>query len=235
MTSFRTIVSSILGLGFFASPFCAQDFSKYREFHLGTSLPVVAKQVRMKAAEAKTTHERPALIQELEWQALYLDPNRPADSVRHILFSFYNGELFRLVITYDRDHTEGLLAEDIIEAVSAKYGVATKPSAELILPSTYLPNDGEKIITERSEKVIARWEDERYSYNLMQPYPTAPFGLVIYAKRLDALARAAIVEAVQLDKQEAPQRESERQKNLDAAARAEQAKARRANKAPFRP
>jgi hypothetical protein len=44
MTSFRTIVSSILGLGFFASPFCAQDFSKYREFHLGTSLPVVAKQ-----------------------------------------------------------------------------------------------------------------------------------------------------------------------------------------------
>jgi hypothetical protein len=233
--SIRTIVSSILGLGFFASPLYAQDFSRYREFRLGTSLPVVAKQARMKPAEARTTHQRPALIQELEWQALYLAPNRPADSVRNILFSFYNNELFRLVVTYDRDHTEGLLAEDIIEAISAKYGVATKPSAELILPSTYLPYDGEKIITERSEKVIARWEDAQYSYNLFQPYSTAPFGLVIYAKRLDALARAVIVEAVRLDKQEAPQRESERQKNKDAAAQAEQAKAKRTNKAPFRP
>lgn len=235
MTSIRTIVSSILGLGFFASPLSAQEFAKYREFRLGASLPVVAKQLRLKPAAARTTHERPALIQELEWQALYLDPNRPADSVRHILFSFYDGELFRLVVTYDRDHTEGLLAEDIIEAISARYGAATKPSAELILPSTYLPNDGEKIITEQSEKVIARWEDAQYSYNLFQSYPTAPFGLVIYAKRPDALARAAIVEALRLDKQEAPQRERARQKNLAAAARAEQAKARRANKAPFRP
>ena len=235
MIGIRTIISSFLGLGLSASPLYAQDFSRYREFRFGTSLPIVAKQVRMKSAEAKTTHQRPAVIHELEWQALYLDPNRPADSVRHILFSFYNNELFRLVVTYDRDHTEGLLAEDIIEAISARYGVATKPGAELILPSTYLPKDGEKIITERSEKVIARWEDAQYSYNLFQPYPTAPFGLVIYAKRLDALARTAIAEAVRLDKQEASQRESERQKNIDAAVRAEQAKARRANKVPFRP
>jgi len=175
------------------------------------------------------------LIQELEWQALYLDPKQSADSVRNLLFSFYNGELFRLVVTYDRDHTEGMMAEDFIEAMSAKYGVATKPVAELILSSTYLQNDGEKIITERSEKVIARWEDAQYSYNLFQPYSTAPFGLVIYAKRLDALAHAAIVEAVRLDTQEAPQRASERQKKNEAASRAEQAKARRANKVPFRP
>jgi hypothetical protein len=67
------------------------------------------------------------------------------------------------------------------------------------------------------------------------PTPRAPFGLVIYAKRLDALARAAIVEAVRLDTQEAPQRESERKKKNEAATRAEQAKARRANKVPFRP
>ncbi len=235
MTNIRTIVISMLGVAFSASLLYAQDLSTYREFQLGTSLPVVAKQVRMKLTEAKTTHQRPALIQELEWQALYLDTKQPADSVRNLLFSFYNGELFRLVVTYDRDNTEGMLAEDFIEAMSAKYGVATKPVTELILPSTYLPNDGEKIITERSEKVIARWEDAQFSYNLFQPYSTAPFGLVIYAKRLDALARAAIVEAVRLDTQEAPQRESERKKKNEAATRAEQAKVRRANKVPFRP
>jgi hypothetical protein len=235
MTSIRAIVSSILGLGLSASSLYAQDFSTYREFHLGAGLTAVAKQVRMKAAEAKTTHQRPALIQELEWQSLYLDPKQPADSVRNIMFSFYNGELFRLVVSYDRDHTEGLLAEDIIEALSVKYGTATKPATELILSSTYFPNDSEKIITERSEKVIARWEDDQYSYNLFRSYPTAPFGLVVYAKRLDTLARAAVIEAVRLDKQEAPQRESERQKNKETADRAEQAKARHANKVPFRP
>jgi hypothetical protein len=235
MTSIRTSVLAIIGVAFLATVLSAQDFSKYREFQFGASLPVVAKQVRMKPAEAKTTHRRPAMIQELEWQALYLDSKQPPDSVRNILFSFYNNELFRLVVTYDREHTAGLLAEDIIEALSAKYGIAAKPVAELILSSTYFPNEGERIITERSEKVIARWEDEQYSYNLIQPYLTAQFGLVIYAKRLDALARAAIVEAVRLDKQEAPQRESERQKNKDAADRAKQAEARRANKGPFRP
>ena len=130
MTSIRMIIISMLGVAFSASLLYAQDFSTYREFQLGTSLPVVAKQVRMKPAEAKTTHQRPALIQELEWQALYLDPKQ-SDSVRNLLFSFYNGELFRLVVSYDRDHTEGMLAEDFIEAMSAKYGVATKPVAEL--------------------------------------------------------------------------------------------------------
>jgi hypothetical protein len=49
------------------------------------------------------------------------------------------------------------------------------------------------------------------------------------------LARAAIVESVRLDKQEAPQREIESRKKKDEENRARQEKARRANKAPFRP
>jgi hypothetical protein len=59
--------------------------------------------------------------------------------------------------------------------------------------------------------------------------------MVIYSKRLDALARAAIVEAIRLDNQEAPQRETERQNKKDEENRARQEKARRANKGPFRP
>jgi hypothetical protein len=235
MTRIRTSVFTMIGVAFLAPLLFAQDLSKYRAFQFGASLPAVAKQARMKTADARTTHLRPALIQELEWQALYVDSRQPADSVQNILFSFYNGELFRMVVTYDRERTEGLLAEDIIKALSAQYGVATKPGVELILASTYIPNEGEKIITERSVKVIARWENNQYSYDLIQSHPTAPFGLVIYAKRLDALARTAVGEAIRLDQQEAPQRESERQKNKDAADRAKQAEARRANKVPFRP
>jgi hypothetical protein len=55
------------------------------------------------------------------------------------------------------------------------------------------------------------------------------------SRRLDALARSAIVEAIRLDDQEAPQREIERQNKKDEENRARQEKARRANKAPFRP
>jgi hypothetical protein len=59
--------------------------------------------------------------------------------------------------------------------------------------------------------------------------------MVMYSKRLDALARTAIVESVRLDKHEAPRRETERQKKKDEENRTRQEKARQANKAPFRP
>jgi hypothetical protein len=52
---------------------------------------------------------------------------------------------------------------------------------------------------------------------------------------LDALARTAIVEAIRLDEQEAPQREIERQKKQDVEDRAAQEKARLVNKVAFRP
>jgi hypothetical protein len=64
----------------------------------------------------------------------------------------------------------GLTADDIAEAVSAKYGTATRPVAEIILSSTHFYSGDEKIISDRSEKVLARWEDSQYSFNLYQPF-----------------------------------------------------------------
>jgi hypothetical protein len=175
------------------------------------------------------------VIQELAWQATYMRSSPGADSIKDILFSFYNGELFRIVVTYDPERIVGMTAEDIVEAVSAKYGTATKPVAEIILSSTQFYNGGEKIISDRTEKIIANWEDSQYSFNLFQPSYQYTFGMVMYSKRLDALARTAIVESVRLDKQEAPRREIERQKKKDEENRARQEKARQANKALFRP
>jgi hypothetical protein len=82
------------------------------------------------------------------------------------------------------------------------YGTAAKPDAEIILSSTHLLSDGEKLISDRSEKVIARWEDSQYSFNLFQYSSEATFGLVVYSKRLDDLAQAAIVESIRLDQQD---------------------------------
>jgi hypothetical protein len=205
-----------------------QDLSRYREFQFGIDLPAVAKLVDMKPSDAKVIHRRPALIQELTWQArLSLSSSPQADPVRTIFFSFYNGELFRIVVNYDRYKTEGLTTEDVVEAISAKYGTATKPAAEIIFSSSQVYND--------SEVVIARWEDSQYSFNLFRSSYQPTFGMVGFSKRLDALARAAIAEAIRLDEQEAPQREIERQKKQDAEDRAGQQKARLANKPNFRP
>jgi hypothetical protein len=57
----------------------------------------------------------------------------------------------------------------------------------------------------------------------------------VFSKRLDALARLAVVEAIRRDEQEAPQREVDRLKKEAQETRAIEEKARLANKANFHP
>jgi hypothetical protein len=83
--------------------------------------------------------------------------------------------------------------------------------------------------------VLARWENSEYSYNLVRSGYGDSFGLVMYSKRLDALAAIAIKEAARLDAKEAPQRAVEaarKQKQQEASALD---KARSANGPNFQP
>jgi hypothetical protein len=205
------------------------DLSSYRDFRFGMDLLAVAKQAQMQPSDARVIHQRPAVIQELEWRPPGSFAYSPqADPVQEVLFSFYNGELFRIVVNYDQIRTEGLTDEDMVEAISAKYGTATRPAAKVILFSSPQVYDD-------SENVIARWEDSQYSFNLFRSSYRPTFGMLVFSKRLDPLAQAAIVEAVRLDKEEAPQREIALQKKRDEENRARQAKARLVSKAAFRP
>lgn len=207
----------------------APDLSRYREFHFGMDLPEVAEQAGMQLSEARVIHQRPAVIQELEWRPTSpIGISHQADSVQQVLFSFYNGEVFRMVVVYDRYRTEGLTDEDMVGAISARYGAATRPAATVVLFSSFQ-------VYNNTEKVIARWENQQYSFNLFRSSFQPTFGMLIVDKRLDALAQAAITQAIRLDEQEAPQREIDRQKQQDEAKRAEQEKARILNKADFRP
>lgn len=207
----------------------AQDFSRYREFQFGMSLPTVAKQADVKQSEAKAVHQRPAMIQELQWRPQhYLAPSLQPDPVKDVLFSFYNGELFRMVVNYDPGKTLGLTNDDLVRAISATYGIPTRPAARTI---TFSSAQGYS----ETEKVLARWEDAQYSFNLFRSSYQPNFGMVVFSKRLDALARLAIVNSIRLDQQEAPQREIERQQKEAEDNRASEAKARLANKTNFRP
>ena len=207
----------------------AQDLSRYREFQFGMNLPTVAKQADVKQSEAKAIHQRPAMIQELQWRPQhYLSAPPQSDPVKDVLFSFYNGELFRMVVNYDPGKTLGLTSDDLIGAISATYGNPTRPTARTI---TFSSAQGYS----ETEKILARWEDAQYSFNLFRSSYQPNFGMVVFSKRLDDIARLAIVEAIRRDEQEAPQREVERQQKEAQESRATEEKARLANKTSFRP
>jgi len=190
------------------------------------SLAAAAKQTGTNPDDAKLMHQRPALIQELSW---HIDPpaldQTNADPVKNVLMSFLNGELFRIVVTYDRHRVEGMTPEDMIAGISASYGIATRPTVQIAYHSNYA----------EVAPLIARWEDSDYSCNLVRTADRSSFAMILYSKRLDALAQAASVEAVRLDDLEAPQRQIAQQAKQAEEDRAVLDSARSVNKPNFRP
>jgi hypothetical protein len=184
-----------------------QDLSKYRTFSFGMSLDAVSKQVNLDASELQLVHQRPALIQELTWYPPQpFGSSRGAEPVEKILFSFDNGALYRMLVTYDNSAIKGLTDEDMIRVISTKFGIATRPVTEVNFPTN--PSYS------AAEKVIARWEDGQYSLNLFRSSVADTFAIVMYDKRLDAQAGVSIAESLQLERQEAPQKEAARVKKV---------------------
>jgi hypothetical protein len=225
MISTRILAVTITWIALSATWIGAQDLSRYREFQLGMNLLAVAKQAKRNPSEVKVVHQRPEVIQQLEWQPEHFLGSSPqTDPVKEVLFSFYNGELFRMSVTYDWYRVGGLTDEDMVQAISAIYG-RTETKTLLSLPQP----------DKEDEKVIARWADSQYSLDLLQASYPHTFKMVLVSKRLNALAGAAVAEAIRMDEQEAPRREIERQKKQAEENRAELEKVRLVNKATFRP
>src|SRR5882672_4693348 len=156
-----------LFLGFFsliavAPVLCAQDLSKYRGFTLGANLASVLKLTDQKLSDVNQTQGASLMFQELTWWP----PSVPgelayrSDSVEQILFSFYNGELYKISVTYDQNSTEGLTAEDMVKSISEKYGP----------PATVFPDIAGNTNShyETRERSVATWEDSQRSLNLVR-------------------------------------------------------------------
>jgi hypothetical protein len=227
MINTRTFATSLLCAALFSSLGTAQDLSKYRNFQFGMSLESVAKEINMKASAARVSHQRPAMIQTLQWDQFgYSDLPGKDRSLRSIRFDFYNGELSKMVVTYDPIGTEGLTTDDMIEAISAIYGAATKPERTIAVSSA---------VYEDNQKVLACWEDAQYSYNLFRAAYGNAFGLVAFSKKLDIVASDSSRESDRLDKLEAPARELAQQVKQEEDKRVAQEKARLISKPKFRP
>jgi hypothetical protein len=223
----KTLRNSIfcLGVVLLASPVIrAQDFSKYRDFSLGTSVAAVLKRTEQAQKDVKLIHARPTLVQNLTWWP----PAVPgvsyhADSVEQMLFSFCNGELYKITVTYDTNSTQGLTSADMVKSITAKYGPATvlDPAPDPALIEGF----------SNSDKTIASWEDSQYFFKLIRSPFTNRFGLILFSKKVNAVAELAIADAVILEKQEKPQREADLKKKEADDLEAERLK----NQKVFRP
>lgn len=216
----------LLVLGLMPAATLTGDLSRYRDFQLGVDLATVAKQAGSDPAQAKVIHSRPALIQELDWRPQPFGSTSGKDPAQNVVFSFYNGELFRIAVDYDRYQTEGLTVDDFVDAISMVYGPATKPMAPAkVAPGSYSDQ----------EEILAQWQDSQYRFDLMRSSYAPTYKLVGIMKRLEVSAQAATLEAKRLDDQEAPQREAARLASEEEAAKANMEKARLVNKPNFRP
>lgn len=205
MKMFRLVILSIVAGLLFVPALQAQDFSRYREFSLGTDVATILKRTDKKFADVNTTHRAPNLLQDIAWWP----PSIPgssyrSDSVEQILFSFYNGELYKISVTYDQGATEGLTADDMVKAISATYGPPTSVALE--------PVASPKITYDSQPETVASWEDARFSLNLVRTVLRGSFGLLIYSKRANTEAELGLAEATKTEKLDAPVREAERQK-----------------------
>jgi hypothetical protein len=178
-----------------------RDLSGYRAFSLGTSLVNLSKQIDEKPIDATTVHERPALIQQLTWwPSPTFESTLPADAIQQVRFSFYNGTLYKMLVTYDGSSTRGLTPKDIEHSLTAQYGTPTGHEGNI------------KNHYGGTAKVLASWEDSRNSFNLVRFSLSNTFGLVVFTKLLNAKAEAASGEALKLEQQEAPGKERARLK-----------------------
>lgn len=205
----------------------AAEFSKYREFDLGSSVAAVVAVTKTADRDLKTIHSRPALLQDVVWQPRYMSGAPVADrsSINEIAFNFVDDRLFRMTVTYDRSRTNGLTNADMIAALTDVYGPASNPTT----PPRARDED-ERLVT-----VLAQWQQADTHLVLQRIDYNDSFSLVITSLPLEAIARKARTTAVVLEAREAPAREAAVAKKRAEDQRAAEEQARTANKKVFKP
>lgn len=197
--SFILAVSFILLCGALVG---AEDLSKYRGFSFGMTLAQLSGRIDRNPQDATSVLQRPAVIQEVTWWPRQGTVSAPlTEAAQQVVFSFYNGELYRISVAYDRDATKGLTSEDMVRAISARYGAAAEFAAVASVMGG--PDEGKNTAT-------ARWENSDFRFELFHS-SWSDFSLIMVAKSLETKALVAAALALSMDKAEAPAKEAERQ------------------------
>src|SRR4051794_31118174 len=101
---------------------------------LKSAVSAAVRHSGMDASEVTTIQQRPSRLQELNWRpGRFSTAAVDTDPVEKVVFRSYNGQPFRIMVDYDSQKTEGLRAEDLVQAISVRYGTATRPAGEVLL------------------------------------------------------------------------------------------------------
>lgn len=206
----------------------AQDRSHYRDYRIGDDVRTISEQSGAARPMARIIPHEPAVLQELEWRPQYFrGAARQTDAVARVTFGFYDDQLFRIVVDYDRLRTEGMTEADMVGAISETYG----PPARRVVPG--------RAVAERAgqdaDLLVAIWDDAEYSVTLLRMPDSSAFRMIVASTRLGALAQAAGAVGVQLDLHEAPQPQVPARTDDIEGGHSVQEKSRLANKAAFKP
>ena len=231
MMNARTLATCAIATVLLTFGVKGQGLAQYRNFELKSDLATVSTLVGVPASEAKLIHQRPAVMQDLESR-----PSRwisgtnetSTDPVEHMLFSFYNNQLSRIVVDYGYERTEGMTDADMIDAITSVYGPPVKRTGAAARVPTRVEVE--------SGSLLARWGDASHGVVLYRNSAyRRTFRLIVTDPTLDDLARKADSQALRLDEQEAPSREVARLKKESDDGRTAAEKARVVNKSVFRP
>jgi hypothetical protein len=208
----------------------AQDQGRYRSFQLGTSVATIAASTNARTADVTLVHARPALMQELRWapSSFGVASRTLGQGLEKVTFSFYENQLYRIVVDYERAETRGMTDRDMVDAISSTYG---EPSSSQIAEGASTGRGAERT----ASRLVARWSAPGYAVAVSRWAYGDAWRLVIETTALAALARDADARAIALDLREGPDREAARSRREQQDKYDADAAARTANKATFRP
>jgi hypothetical protein len=222
------IVIAVLGLATSATLAASQGRQQYRTYAMGDSLLAISRQIGLPVTDATSTPAASGAVQELRWHARYVrrGTTSTGDPVDRLVFNFYEHRLFRIVIDYAPDRTEGMTEGDMVAAVSELYGQPIR--------RTLASTDDDLGPTRPTETVIARWARGDQSVALLAIQGRTAFRLIVASSALQTLARASGAREAPADRPDWPSIEAVRDRILIGGAPLSQL-TRRRNVASFVP
>lgn len=183
-TSIRRVVLALLCSAMSASQLGAQGHPRYRTYQMGDDVLTISRQLGVPAPAGTLMPPAPGTVVELRWRSQYVRRGvaLSSDPVARLVFSFFENQLYRIVIDYAPDRTEGMTEADVVAAVSKIYGAPAKrthpPSPVGLRPQRPVDN------------VVAQWTDGEHRVALLAVQDQSAFRMIVASAPLEALARA---------------------------------------------
>jgi hypothetical protein len=184
-TSTRRVVLTLLCSAMSASLLGAQGRPRYRAYQMGDDVLTISRQLGVPSPAGTLVPPALGAVEELRWRPQFVRRGvaPSSDPVARLVFSFFENQLFRIVIDYASARTEGMTEADLVAAVSKVYGAPAKrthpPSPVGLGPQRPVDN------------VVAQWTDGEHRVALLAVQDQGAFRMIVASAPLEALARAA--------------------------------------------